>query len=181
MTKVILAMLNFLSRRTMKGEKVGLQTSLTNNFSIGGAALLLIRLFQFVMGIVVIGLYAQDLDRAHKAGKYADPKWVYATFCGSFGAFMALVFMMPFVKSFIFFGVDVLVFFFYLVLFGIFGKMYIKENAEGNKGIIRMKNAVWVDLANMILWLGTALYGAFVFWKARTSRTSFTGRAPQHA
>jgi hypothetical protein len=181
MLKVTLTMLNFLSRRTMKGEKVGLKANLTSSFSIGAAARILIRLFQFIMGIVVIGLYAQDLDRARKAGKYVDAKWAYAVFCGSFGAFMALVFMMPFIKSFIFFAVDVLAFFFYLVLFGIFGKMYIKENPEGNKGIIRMKNAVWIDLVNMILWLGTAVYGAFVFWKERTSRTSFTGRAPQHA
>lgn len=174
-------MLNFLSRRTMKGEKASVKTSLAGNLSIGSAVRILIRLFQFVMGIVVIGLYAQDLDRARKTGKYADPKWVYAVFCGSFGAFMSLVFMMPLIKSWMFFGVDILAYFFYLVLFGIFGKMYIKENPEGNKGIIRMKNAVWVDLANMFLWIGTAVYGAFVFWKARNARTTFTGRASEHA
>jgi hypothetical protein len=34
--------------------------------------------FQFVMGLVVIGLYGVDLDNARKAGKYTDGKWVYA-------------------------------------------------------------------------------------------------------
>ncbi|KAF2795165.1 hypothetical protein K505DRAFT_17550 [Melanomma pulvis-pyrius CBS 109.77] len=174
-------MLNFLSRRSMRSEKANVKTSLTSNFSIGSAARILIRIFQFIMGIVVIGLYAQDLDKARKAGKYVDSKWVYAVFCGSFGALMSLVFMMPLIKSWMFFGVDFLAFFFYMVLFGIFGKMYIKENPEGNKGIIRMKNAVWIDLVNMLLWIGTAIYGAFVFWKARTARTTFTSRASEHA
>jgi len=173
-------MLDF-SRRTMKGEKASVQASFTRNLSIGSAARITIRLFQFVMGIVVIGLYAQDLDRARKAGKYADPKWVYAVFCGSFGSFMSLVFMLPLIKSWMFFGVDFLAFFFYMVLFGIFGKMYIKENPEGNGGITRMKNAVWIDLVNMLLWFGTGVYGAFVFWKSRNARTTFTGRASEHA
>ncbi|KAF2714436.1 hypothetical protein K504DRAFT_366941 [Pleomassaria siparia CBS 279.74] len=174
-------MLNFLSRRTMKGEKVGLSTNLKASLSIGSVVLILIRLFQFVMGLVVIGLYAQDLDKARKAHKYTDSKWVYAVFCGAFGALMSLIFMMPLIKSWMFFAADVLAFFFYMVLFGIFGKMYIKEDAEGDKGIIRMKNAVWVDLTNMVLWIGTAIYGAFVFWKARKARTTFTSRASAHA
>lgn len=173
-------MLNFLSRRTMKGEKATASTTLASYLSIGSAARIIVRLFQFVMGLVVMGLYAQDLDKARKAGKYADPKWVYAVFCGAFGAFFSLVFMLPLVKSWMFFGIDFLVFFFYMVLFGIFGKMYIKEDPEGNKGIIRMKHAVWVDLTNMLLWIGTTIYGSFVFWKARKARTLHTGRAPSH-
>jgi hypothetical protein len=32
--------------------------------------------FQFVMGLVVIGLYGKYLDRARKAHVYADGKWV---------------------------------------------------------------------------------------------------------
>lgn len=32
--------------------------------------------FQFIMGLVVVGLYGVDLDNARKAGKYTDGKWV---------------------------------------------------------------------------------------------------------
>ena len=34
----------------------------------------------------------------------------------------------------------------YTALFGLFGRMFIRENPEGNAGIQQMKNAVWVDL-----------------------------------
>jgi hypothetical protein len=55
--------------------------------------------------------------------------------------------------------------------------MYIKENAEGDAGITRMKHAVWVDLANALLWLFTALAMAGFWWKNRSTKSQFTGRA----
>ena len=39
----------------------------------------------------------------------------------------------------------------WIALFGLFGNMYIKEKAEGDSGVQRMKNAVWVDLVNALL------------------------------
>ena len=38
----------------------------------------------------------------------------------------------------------------FTALFGVFGKMFINENPEGDSGIQQMKNAVWVDLGKMI-------------------------------
>lgn len=55
--------------------------------------------------------------------------------------------------------------------------MYIKEDAEGDGDIQRMKNAVWVDLANALLWLISALASAAYWWTHRERRTRFTGRA----
>jgi hypothetical protein len=55
--------------------------------------------------------------------------------------------------------------------------MYIKENPEGDAGIQRMKNAVWVDLANAILWLLSAVYGLLQFFRNRKKRSLHTGRA----
>jgi hypothetical protein len=63
-----------------------------------------------------------------------------------------------------------------MALFGVFGKMYISEDAEGNSGITRMKHAVWVDLVNMLLWFMTAVYGAVVFVMYRRGRNLPTGR-----
>ncbi|KAF2469388.1 uncharacterized protein BDR25DRAFT_229148 [Lindgomyces ingoldianus] len=165
-------MLRFLGRKTMKSEKsvAGSTSSNLSDWSIGSIARIITRLFQFVMGLTVIGLYAQDLVKAKSAHKYADPKWVYAVFCGAFGALTSVVFMLPLVKSWIFFGVDFLIFFFYMVLFGIFGKMYMQENPEGNKGIIRMKRAAWIDMVNMLLWFGTAVWGLCMFFRARKER-----------
>lgn len=40
-----------------------------------------------------------------------------------------------------------------------------------------MKNAVWVDLVNMLLWLVTAVMGVVVFFMMRGNRSLHTGRA----
>jgi hypothetical protein len=180
MLQLVLMALSFLSRGSLKGEKATLGTSFRSNFSIGALLRILARFFQFVLGITVIGLYAIDLDRARKAHVYTDSKWVWAVVCGTLGALTSLIFMLPLVKAWFFFYVDTFVWLCYLIAFGIFGKMYIPENAEGNAGIKRMKNAVWVLLTNMLLWFLTAVYGAVVFWKTRKARTSLTGRGQQH-
>lgn len=149
----------------MKGEKVGMVNSLRASMSASSIFRILMRFFQFIMGIVVIGLYAQDLNRAHKAGVKYDSKWMYATITGTLASLWAMVCMLPLVKAWFLFGIDFVVLILYVAAFGIFGKMYIKEDPEGNGGIIRMKNAVWILLTNMILWLITFVYGAVVFWK----------------
>ena len=149
----------------MKGEKAGLANNIRSSMSAGAIFRILMRFFQFIMGIVVIGLYAQDLRRAHKAGAKYDSKWMYATVLGTMASFWALVCMLPLVKAWFLFGVDFVVFIMYVTAFGIFGNMYIKEDPEGNGGIQRMKNAVWVLLTNMFLWAITFVYGSVIFWK----------------
>ncbi|KAL8940371.1 MAG: hypothetical protein Q9216_002842 [Gyalolechia sp. 2 TL-2023] len=119
-----------------------------------------LRFLQFVFAITVIGLYAQDLRKAHKLGKYTDSKWGYATATGTIGAVSALVLAILFTA-----------------LFGLFGNMYIHENAEGDGGIKRMKRAVWIDLINMLLWLITAVYGMVRFFFFRGGKSLHTGRA----
>ena len=62
-------------------------------------------------------------------------------------------------------------------VFGVFGKLYINANPQGDSGIQRMKNAVWVDLVNMLLWLISAVYGLTIFFLGRNRKTLHTGRA----
>jgi len=63
-------------------------------------------------------------------------------------------------------------------LFGTFGSIYIKSHPTPKQtGQIRMKHAVWVDLANMILWLITATYATIIWVRHRQGRTLHTGRA----
>lgn len=40
-----------------------------------------------------------------------------------------------------------------------------------------MKNAVWVDLINMLLWLGSSIAVGIYWFKHRHNRSQFTGRA----
>ena len=62
-------------------------------------------------------------------------------------------------------------------VFGVFGKLFIHLDAEGNGNIKRNKNAVWIDLINMLLWLVTAVLGALLFFKYRGGKSLHTGRA----
>ncbi|KAL8845736.1 MAG: hypothetical protein Q9221_009118 [Calogaya cf. arnoldii] len=134
------------------------------------------RFLQFVFAITVIGLYAQDLRAASKAGKYSDSKWGYATAVGVIGAVSSLLLAWPRLSMWAW-GWDFVVFILFTALFGLFGKMFIHENAEGINGIDRMKNAVWIDLINMLLWFITAVYGMVMFFFFRGSKSLHTGRA----
>jgi hypothetical protein len=60
---------------------------------------------------------------------------------------------------------------------GLTVQMYIHENPEGDTGIQRMKNAVWVDLTNAVLWLVSAFAVGVCWYRVKRSRTMFTGRA----
>jgi len=138
----------------------------------------ILRFVQFALALAVCGLYGVDLNNARSQGKYTDGRWVFAEVVGALSAFTALLYMIPFIMRIPFaFAWDALIFFLWVVLFGIFGNMYIKENAEGDAGVQRMKNAVWVDLVNMLLWLISTIIMAGYWWKNRNSRTQFTGRA----
>jgi len=72
---------------------------------------------------------------------------------------------------------DLILFILWIALFGIFGNLYIHANAQGDSGIIRMKHAVWVDLANALLWLFSAVGMALYYFKHRNNKTRWTGRA----
>jgi hypothetical protein len=138
-----------------------------------------LRALQIIFAFTVVGLYGTDLDSARKAGVYADGRWVYAVVLGVMSAVTAIVYLVPLVvrRLTFLFAWDWIIFFLWIVLFGIFGKLYIHEDAEGNSGIQRMKNAVWIVLINMLLWFVSALTMTFIWWKERHSKTVFTGRA----
>ncbi|KAJ0145992.1 Uncharacterized protein HZ326_11304 [Fusarium oxysporum f. sp. albedinis] len=143
-----------------------------------------IHLFLFALALTTIGLYGTDLHNANKQGKYSDSKWfnaqVYAVVVGSISAVTCVLYFIPFVLRVAGFVVaiwDFILFVLWIALFGVFGKMYINEDAEGDGGVRRMKNAVWVDLASALLWLIATLAALAYWWKHRDTRSRFTGRA----
>jgi hypothetical protein len=89
-----------------------------------------------------------------------------------------LFYLIPFTSRIPFaFVWDTILFILWIALFGLFGNLYIKANAQGDSGILRMKHAVWVDLANALLWLISAI-GMTVFWaRQRGGKSRWTGRA----
>lgn len=137
-----------------------------------------IHILQFALAITVCALYGIDLSRANKQGTYIDSKWVYAEVVGGLSAFTAVLYLVPFILRFwLVWAWNLVLFILWIALFGVFGKMYINEDAEGDSGVQRMKNAVWVDLVNAILWFLTFV-GAAAYWFTHRERHSrFTGRA----
>ncbi|PBP21785.1 hypothetical protein BUE80_DR007179 [Diplocarpon rosae] len=138
----------------------------------------LFRFVQLVLALTVCGLYAGDLNRARRAGKDSDGRWVYAEVTASLAAVTALIYLVPCaVRLPMAFVGDAILCVLWIALFGLFGNMYIRERAEGDAGVQRMKNAVWVDLANAMLWLLSAV-GMAIFWRRnQAQRTNWTGRA----
>ena len=138
--------------------------------------------FQFVLAIAVCGLYGTDLDNARKAGKYADGKWTFAEVVAvatTLSTFLLLVLVKwtQHIQHHPIFAWETVLFILWIVVFAIFGTMYIKEDPEGNADIQRMKNAVWVDLAEALLFLIGSVVSFVYWWMHRGDKTRFTGRA----
>ena len=145
---------------------------------MGALVRLVLRFFQFILALVVAGLYGVDLHHANEAKHgYIDGKWVFAEVVAALSAFTCIVYGIPFIKSYWAFGWDWVLFILWTALFGLFGHIYIPSHPTPKQsGQIRMKHAVWVDLVNMLLWLVTAIYSTVIFVRGRNSRTLHTGR-----
>lgn len=158
--------------------------SFTHGITVPSILRLALRFLQFVLGIAVIGLYAQDLRRAGAAGVGADSRWVYAVVVGTLSSIVAIPYLLPkWDVRRVLWPADWVLFVLWIALFGVFARLYVHEDAEdlGNghgdgPGITRMKNAVWVDLTNALLWLASAVWGTMLFFFAKR-RTLHTGRA----
>ncbi|KAF6239155.1 hypothetical protein HO173_003028 [Letharia columbiana] len=137
---------------------------------------LTLRFLQFIFAVAVLGLYGTELSDARKnhTGDYS--KWSYAEVVGVLSAVTCLVYVLPKVKSWWAFGWDLVLFILWVAVFGVFGKIYIHAKPV-NGGVKRMKNAVWVDLVNMLLWLVTAVVSVVIFFTMRGERSLHTGRA----
>ncbi|RVX69819.1 hypothetical protein B0A52_06464 [Exophiala mesophila] len=166
---------------------------------------LILRLFQLVQALVVIGYYGTYLNRAMKADKYADGKWVrgpdtippefsrltsalqiFAVVVGSISAFVALMYGIA--EALLFkrhlgyvFAVDLILLILWIVLTGLFGHMYFSENVEMDKDIEKMKTAAIFDAIGLGLWSVSLTIAVFMFKKARTaSGKSSTGGSRWH-
>lgn len=64
-------------------------------------------------------------------------------------------------------------FIFWIVFFGIFGKMYINENLEGNYDIVCMWSVVWVVFVNVIFWFVSFIVNLIYWWMYKERRSRF--------
>lgn len=90
-------------RSSTAGTSSSYSSSLPVPFTIAN---LVLRFFQFIFAITVIGLYGTDLSQARKVGVHSDSRWVYAVVVGALSAITALVFAVPVFRSYWAFGWD---------------------------------------------------------------------------
>lgn len=112
-----------------------------------------------------------------KENVYADSKWVFAVTVGAISGLTALAYMiwgifLEFRAIALLFAWDAIIVLLWTVCSGIFGKMYLGENAEMDQGIQDMKVAAWFDLANLLFWVISASYCGYVVFVA--NRTLLT-------
>lgn len=152
--------------------------SVTNSF---------LRFCQFALALTVAGLYGDDLHNACVKNVYIDAKWVFAEIVAALAAATSAAYLViwccvarlarPALTSyysmhFPLFLWEMFMCLVWLTLFGIFGKMYLSEDPEGDSGIVRMKNAVWVDLVNLLLWTATMIWSGLRWWQGRIRQSS---------
>ncbi|KAB8072155.1 hypothetical protein BDV29DRAFT_158821 [Aspergillus leporis] len=150
-----------------------------------------------VFGLTVIGLYGRDVHSARKHGDPQNAKWVYAVVTGSLGAGTALVYlgyglvMMNLGKlgrerkvavCLARLGWGFVVVILWLVVFGVFGGRYIGVYGEGKDGdkdkTTRMRRAVWIDLINLVFWVGIAGLEGLRWWKLRSGGRAVVDEEP---
>lgn len=144
---------------------------------MGTIAHILLRALQVIVGFVVVGIYARGLHEARKSNRDGIPPRVYAEVVASLSILTAIVYLLPVPMKRLLYIWDWLMFILWTALFGLFGKMYIHKSCVNDNRCSEMKTAVWFDLAGMLLWLISAVFGTVAFLRERHSRSVFTGRA----
>ncbi|KAL6238063.1 hypothetical protein BDW75DRAFT_46972 [Aspergillus navahoensis] len=142
---------------------------------------------QFAFGLAVIGMYSQDINTARDKGNSAPSRWVYAVVTAFLSTATAFVYLVLgwwwkkrskpsfsqrsglFLPLFVWESVLVIL---WLVVFGIFGEMYIGVYHVGGKDggenkVTRMRRAVWVDLACLVFWALSGAWRGVRWWKAK--------------
>lgn len=152
---------------------------------------LVVRGLQFVLGLVIVGLYGHRVDKQHRAEDTSiSPEWVFGLIVAGLSCVTAVAFAVaaPFgavsnrFKTARLFSWDLTLFLLWIVVFGIFGGIFLhRDNDDSYKGSSTAveKGAVWVDLVNSILWLVSGVYGfvkTFMSGKVDTLGEKVTGK-----
>ncbi|KKY35717.1 putative uracil phosphoribosyltransferase [Diaporthe ampelina] len=152
---------------------------------------LVVRGLQFVLGLVIVGLYGHRVDEQRRAEDASlSPEWVFGLVVAGLSCVTAVAFAAaaPFgavsnrFKTARLFSWDLTLFLLWIVVFGIFGGIFLHRDGDdsykGSSTAVE-KGAVWVDLVNAILWLVSGTYGfvkTFMSGKVDTLGEKVTGK-----
>lgn len=131
------------------------------------------RAIQIILALTVSGLYGLNISNHERW----QSRWIFAEVVAGLSVITALLYAIPLISRIpSVFVWDSILFLLWIAVFGVFGQMYINVDSTGNSSLRRMKNAVWIDLANAICWLISAI-GMAIFWYWRKRKSLYTGRA----
>ncbi|RAK78875.1 MARVEL domain-containing protein [Aspergillus fijiensis CBS 313.89] len=126
----------------------------------------IIRTLQLIFAVLVAALYAVDLAHATETRSRASSEWIFAQTVACLSAVTAVVHCTLGRKRVVaaWSAWDFVLFVLWLAQTGVFGTIYISDDVEllyreRTTSLLRMKVAVWIDLVNMVLWLGTTVMG----------------------
>ncbi|KAF2104196.1 hypothetical protein NA57DRAFT_70413 [Rhizodiscina lignyota] len=123
---------------------------------------MVLRVLQFILSLVVVGIYGTELKVVHYSVRYE-----YAVVVAALSALTAVIFLIPKIKSFIFFIWDFILFILWVGVFGSMGKQFINPKDKKDAENTKMRNTVWLDAVLMVFWFTSCVAGALVFLKHR--------------
>lgn len=131
------------------------------------------RFMQLGLASAAVGLYGLDLSSSDHAKASANPWWIHAITVASVSVFLVLIYSIPAIRSRVFWFLDLLLFIQWFVVFGRFALLSLRYEAPAVNKVsseipkwsdpLRMFIVVWVDLANMCLWLVTGACQTLLF------------------
>lgn len=133
---------------------------------------LVVRGLQFVLGIVIVGIYGERVHKGREDAEDASAAWVFGLIVSMAACITALVFAVvaPLgavtrrFKTHRLFGWDLTLFVLWITTFGVFAQIFLHRDDDdaSYKGASTTveKGAMWLDLANSILWLVSGVYGS---------------------
>ncbi|KAK0705773.1 hypothetical protein B0T21DRAFT_298961 [Apiosordaria backusii] len=80
---------------------------------------IVLRVFEVICSVIVLGLLARFLHLIAQAGASADSRVVYGVVTASISTLFALVFIAPFIYAFLAFPMDAILFVMWIVVFGL--------------------------------------------------------------
>ncbi|KIW04477.1 uncharacterized protein PV09_04236 [Verruconis gallopava] len=139
------------------------------------------RFLQFVLGLVIFGVYCADIVNAKE--NYASPSaaWILASTLGGLNAVSALLYLLPFFHSYLFFWWDWIIVTLHAGIIGVFGKAFIAHKTpEQNPKVFktlgpdfaRERSTAYVDCGSGILWTATAVMSTVIYLKVKRLKST---------
>jgi hypothetical protein len=132
-----------------------------------------LRTLQFVLAVIVAGLYGADLGYSTAHHAHGATNWIYAEVVAGLSAITCIIHCLVTIRRVLWCLWDWVLMVLWAAQTGVFGVIYFNhrknlDNGEVTTSPMRMKIGAWINLINMLLWFATAILG--LVWCCSTRR-----------